>query len=581
MPLATSNYFEVLHFLVLNARRETTHLPEGSSVIMDNQFTGLPQRRSIMKMYWLLQACIMLAVGVGLVSCKIMQKDQVLTQPTALGQSLSPCQSTEASSITTPELCVNVTEMQLSNEGTTADVGLSLVNRTERRLFITLTGPTSLTGSNGRKWNTGDSKGLGNLSNPVPLEPRGEIQGTITFHQIGQSPIDLIFSLVGEIGIMKMGSRGQVVPGQIARKHPITLSGIRIRHQLPQSTGATEQNKGAKLTHVFSRRTKPTTPTSSASSKSSAPGAVVEASGSGKSSSQKPALSNASRSPDQKSRTIDPPAGNAAKHNHESKSVGSVEVGPHVFGLRIGMTPNQARKVFTSHGLGLSIKSPYTEGLSRLTFSLPGQAPQPVPLTDYVTRISGSLIDIKSPATESSGVVLTVFFGPIPGQEGIVSLNLTEYIPVSKEPTVTAFTKTLLEKYGTPTELLPDSPGIYRWRYDSNGALAKPAPATRFAGCPRLRPGTIEFQPLESPRMIQGYKQSVPKCGAIFLEVALGFEGFNYAGPETLIKNYTTHMTGLDATVRALETAKGIVDMAQAEASRAVVARGKQQKSDL
>ena len=58
--------------------------------------------------------------------------------------------------------------------------------------------------------------------------------------------------------------------------------------------------------------------------------------------------------------------------------------------------------------------------------------------------------------------------------------------------------------------------------------------------------------------MIQRYKQSVPRCGAIFLEVALGFDGFNYAGPETLIKNYTTHMTGLDATVRALETAKGL-----------------------
>lgn len=239
-----------------------------------------------------------------------------------------------------------------------------------------------------------------------------------------------------------------------------------------------------------------------------------------------------------------------------------------MFGLRIGMTPNQARKVFKSHGIGSSIKSPYTEGSSRLTFSLPGQAPQPVPNTNYVTRISDSLIDIKSPATESSGVVLTVFFGPIPGQESIVSLNLTEYMPVSKEPTVTAFTKTLLEKYGTPTELLPDSPGIYRWRYDSNGALAKPAPAMRFDGCPRLRPGTVEFQPLESPLMIQRYKQSVPRCGAIFLEVALGFDGFNYAGPETLIKNYTTHMTGLDATARALETAKG-------------VAREKQHKPDL
>ena len=575
------NYFEVLRFLALNARRETTHLPEGSSVIMDNQFTGLLQRHSIMNIYWLLHACILLAVGVGLVSCNIMPKGQVLTQPTARDQSLDPCQSTEASSITTPELCVNVTEMQLSNEGTTADVGLSLVNRTERRLFIVLTGPTSLTDSNGRTWNTGDSKGLGNLSNPVPLEPRGETQGTITFYQIGQSPIDLTFSLVGEIGIMKMGSRGQAVPGQIVRKHPIMLSGIRLQHQRPQSTGATEQNKGAKLVHVFPRRTKPTTPTSSASSKSSASGAVVEASGSGKPSSQKPALSNARRSSDQRWQRIDAPANDAAKSKHESKPVGSGEVGPNVFGLRIGMMPNQARKVFTSHGLGSSTKSPYSEGSNQLTLSFPGQAPKPIPNTNYVSKISGSLIDIKSPATESSGVVLTVFFGPVPGQEGIVSLNLTEYVPVSKEPTVHAFAKILWEKYGTPTELAPDSRGIYRWRYDSNGALVKPAPATKFDGCPRLKPGIIGFQPLESPLMIQEYKQSVPRCGAIFLEVALGFEGFNYAGPETLIKNYTTHMTGLDATIRALETAKGIIDMAQAAAPGAAIAKGTQHKLNL
>ena len=151
------NYFEVLRFLVLNARRETTHLPEGSSVIMDNQFTGLLQKRSIMKMYWLLQAYIMLAVGVGLVSCKIVQKDH-MTQPAAFDQSLNPCQSTGATSITTPDLCVNVTEIQLSNNDLKADVGLSLVNRTERRLFIALTGPTSLTDSNGGKWNTGYRK---------------------------------------------------------------------------------------------------------------------------------------------------------------------------------------------------------------------------------------------------------------------------------------------------------------------------------------------------------------------------------------------------------------------------------------
>jgi hypothetical protein len=554
---------------------------------MDKQFNGLLQRSSIVNTWWLLHACIVLAVGVGLVSCTNKQKGQGMTQPAPFSHLLSPCQPAGVSSTATPEFCMNVTEIQLFSHETKADVGLSLVNRTGHRLFITLIGLTSLTDSSGRTWNTGDSKGLGGLNNPVPLEPDRETQGAISFYQSGQSPMDLTFSLRGEIGIMKMDSRGQAIPGQIAIKRGINLSGIRIQQQPPQSTGATEQNKDTKLAQLSPRRANPTTPKSSASSKSSAPGAVVGASGGGKPNGQKHASPNASRSPDQRSNTIDSPAGDAAISKSGSKSVGSGGSGPDVIGLRIGMAPAQAREMFKSHGFGSSTKSPnrpfdgYAEGSNTLAFSLPGQAPQPVPHTNYVARISGAINDIKFPATESSGGLLTVFFGPVPGQEGIVLLNQTEYIPASKKLTVDAFAKTLVEKYGTPTELLPDSPGIYRWRYDSNGTLRKPTPATSFAGCPRLTPGVVEFHPLESPLMIQAYKQSVPRCGAIFLEVTLGFEGFNYAGPGTIIKNYTTHMTGLDATIRALDSAKGIVDKAQAEAKGAAIKNGQQQKPDL
>ena len=554
---------------------------------MDRQCNGLLQRRSIMNTSWLLKACIVLAVGVGLVSCTEVQKDQGMAKPAPFSQPLSPCQPAGVSSTATPEFCVNVTEMQLFSHDTQAEVGLSLVNRTGRRLFITLIGLTSLTDSRGRKWNTGDSKGLGGPNNPVPLEPDGTTRGAISFHQNGPASADLTFSLRGEIGVMTMDTRGQVVPGQIAITRGINLSGIRIQQQPPQSTGATEPHPDTKLAQLSSRGANPTTPQSSASSKSSAPGAVVGASASRKPNGQKPASVNASRSPDQRSNPIDAPAGNAATSKSGSKSVGSGGSGPDVIGLRIGMTPDQAREKFKSHGFGSLTKSPnrpydsYAEGSNRLAFSLPGQAPQPVPNTSYVARISGVINDVKFPATESSGEVLTTFFGPIPGQEGIVLLNRTEYIPASKKLTLNAFAKTLVEKYGTPTELLPDSPGTYRWRYDSNGTLRKPAPASSFAGCPRLRPGVVEFQPLGSPLMIQEYKQLAPRCGAIFLEVVLGFEGFNYAGPETLIKNHTTHMTGLDATIRALDAAKGIVDKAQAEASGAAVKKGQQQKPDL
>ena len=554
---------------------------------MDKQFNVLLQRSSIMNTWWLLQVCIVLAVGVGLVSCTNVQKDQGMTQPAAVSQSLSPCQPVGLSSTGAPEFCVNVTEIQLFSHETQADVGLSLVNRTGHRLFITLIGSTSLTDSSGRKWNTGDSKGLGGPNNPVPLEPDRETQGAISFYQNGQAPADLTYSLRGEIGIMKMDSRGQAVPGQIAIKRAVNLSGIRIQQQPPQATGAAEQNKDTKLAQLSPRRANSATPKSSASSKSSAPEAVMGASASGKPNSQKPASPNASRSPDQRSNTIDSAAGNAATSKSGSKSVGSGWSGPDVIGLRIGMTPDQAREKFKSHGFGSSTKSPkrpfdsYTEGSNRLAFVLPGQAPQPVPNTKYVAQISGVINDIKYPATENAGELLTIFFGPIPGQEGIVLLNRTEYIPASKKPTVDVFAKSLVEKYGPPTELLPDSSGIYRWRYDSNGTLRKPTPATSFVGCPRLRPGGVEFQPPASPLMIQEYKQSVPRCGAIFLEVAMGFEGFNYAEPGTLIKNYTTHMSGLDATIRALEAAKVIVDKAQAEASGAAIKKGQQQKLSL
>ncbi|HZC80631.1 MAG TPA: hypothetical protein VE222_02755, partial [Nitrospiraceae bacterium] len=522
---------------------------------MDTQLNGLPQRNWMMRICWVLQTCIVLAVGAGLVSCTKEQKAQGMLQPAQTIQPVSPCHPAGMSSTGTPEFCVNVTEIQLLNHETQADVRLSLMNRTGHRLYVAVIGPTSLTDSSGRKWTTGDSTGLGGPTSPVPIEPNEETQGAISFYQNGQATADLTFSLRGEIGIMTMDPRGQAVPGQIAIKRGIYLSGIHLQQQPQQSAGVMEQRKNTKPGHVSPRRANLTAPKPSASSKASAPGAVLDASGSGKPQSQKLVSANIGHTSDQRPVRLDSPAAHAATSRSGSRSVGSGGSGPDVMGLRIGMTTDQARQKFKAHGFGSSTKSPnrpfdsYTESSNALTFSLPGQGPESVPNTKYVAQISGAISDIKIPATENSGDVLTIFFGPIPGEGGIVLLNRTEYLPASKRPTVAAFSKTLVEKYGTPTELQPGSPGIYRWRYDSGGTLYKPAPATSFVGCPRLKPGIVEFQPFRSPQMIQEYKQSVPKCGAIFLEVDVGFADFKYAGPGTLIKNYTTHMTGLAATI--------------------------------
>ena len=538
---------------------------------MENHFTGGLRNSSIMNTSWLLHACLVSAVGVGLVSCTKEQKDEGMIHPSEFSQSLSSCQPAGVSSTATPELCVIVSSVALLSHETKADVGLSLMNRTGRRLFITLIGTTSLTDSSGRKWNMGDSKGFGDLNNSVPLEPDGDVQGALSFHQNGQPSTDPTFSLRGEIGIMKMDSRSQAVPGQIAIKRGISLSGIRIQRQTSQATGATEQSRDTTHTPLSARRSSTASPKASASSKSSAPGAVVGAlSIRGNPNRQKPGSPDTGRSPGHKTNPIDSSVGNAAISKSRSKSTGSGP-GPDVIGLRIGLTPHQAREVFKSHGFGASTKSSnrpfdsYAERANTLSVSLPGQAPRPVPNTKYLAMISGAVRDVRDPATESSGSILSVFFGPVPGQEEIVLLNRAEYISASKKPTLATLAKTLVEKYGPPTEVLPDVSGVYRWRYDSTGTLLKPGLATRFDGCPRLRPGAAEFQRQGSPQMIQEYRQSVPRCGAIFLEVVMGFEGFNYAGPGTRIKDYTTHMTGLDATIRTLEAAKGIVDKAYTE----------------
>src|SRR4029077_13260293 len=117
----------------------------------------------------------------------------------------------------------------------------------------------------------------------------------------------------------------QAVPGQMAIKRGIYLSGIHTQQQPQQSAGVMEQHKDTQPGHGSPRRANLTltAPKPSASSKSSVSGAVVDASGSGKPHSQKLASANVRHSPDQGSVTIDSPAANAATSQSRSRSVGS------------------------------------------------------------------------------------------------------------------------------------------------------------------------------------------------------------------------------------------------------------------
>ena len=219
----------------------TFRLFSGTRYHMVTQSNGLAERNLIMTTRWLLQVCIVLAVGVGLVSCSKDQIDQFVTQPRqALAQpmqlleSASPCQSAGVSSTSTADFCVNVMEIQLSSHDSEADVSVTLVNRRGRRLFLNMPDLPSLTDSSGTRWDVGKVTGIPrHPSLSLPVDPNAEAQLSFVFRRSGQAPPDLTFSMRGEIAILKVDSRGEPIPSQIATKRGFNLSGIRLQDTSP------------------------------------------------------------------------------------------------------------------------------------------------------------------------------------------------------------------------------------------------------------------------------------------------------------------------------------------------------------
>jgi hypothetical protein len=176
-------------------------------------------------------------------------------------QPANPC-APGGVSTTTPEFCVNLTEIKLLNNDAEADVSLTLVNRTGRRLFLALPHVTYLTDSSGTKWaqtkNTGIPYGVHH--NALPLEPNGEAQVSFLFGRSGQAPPDLTFSMRGEVAIMKVDSRGEAVRNQVQVTRGFNISGIRVMPEPSQAGGTPQQNVNTRLGKVSARDLNAATP---------------------------------------------------------------------------------------------------------------------------------------------------------------------------------------------------------------------------------------------------------------------------------------------------------------------------------
>jgi len=194
-----------------------------------------------MKTRWLLHICIVLAIGVGLVSCSKEQVDQFMTSPRqALAQPAqfiepsSPCQPAGVSSASTADFCVNVMELQLSSHDSEVDVSVTLVNRRGRRIFLVMPQSPSLTDSSGTRWAVAGVTGIPNYTHlSLPIDPNAEAQISFRFRRSGQAPPDLTFSMRGEIAILKVDSRGEPIPMQVAAQRGFNLAGIHIQDTTP------------------------------------------------------------------------------------------------------------------------------------------------------------------------------------------------------------------------------------------------------------------------------------------------------------------------------------------------------------
>lgn len=380
-----------------------------------------------MKIGWLLQACIVVAVGVGLVSCTKEQIEQAMNRPSEIILSSRPCAPAELST-STPEFCVNLTEIRLLNQDTAVDVSLTLVNRTDRRLQISLQG-AYLTDSGGQMWAKSRSSGLGSTDNSsaASLDPNVENQGSILFYKHNaQASANQTFSLRGEIVIWRVDSRGQpIYKTPFAAQRAINISGIRIPPPPPQSSGSTEQSPDTTRAQVAPQGVAPTMPKASASSLSPPPVAVVGASAS------------------------------AASAPQTEK--------PEVLGIRLGMSPGEVIATLKKQSIPLQSGSPLESEISGL------------PNSRHIAEVHAYSKDL--------GVVQLVFTAP-PNTTRLAYImrNVIYDKSESVAPSESNLLKALSDKFGEPALRRQLTMGTYllTWMWTADG---NPSPASIHADC--------------------------------------------------------------------------------------------------
>ena len=488
-----------------------------------------------------------------LASCTQGQVAQVMGNTTQ-DMISGPCPPGSGPVSATPEFCVYVTELRVVNHDTEADVSATIVNRTGRRVYLRMESWPSLTDSSGTKWGFSNITGIqygGGTPQPQPLEPNVDSQVAYSFKRSGSGEVaaDLTFSMHGELAIVKADSRGELVPGnQRQAVRGFNFSGLRPVQQQP---GQPLQQK----------------------SSNASPQPAVQ--------KMHPTPQAATAGPLMKAeKTSSELVGNAPTSKSGAKPVGDGGSGPDVVGLRIGMTPDEARAIFKSR-ISVTEELRLNENKATLAFLLPGSLSQAVPNSDFI-----AIMWVQGKGKDGLMRSVRVNLAPVPGHEEIVSVYRMEPIEASKKITFDAFEKLLIEKYGGPPTYTPPGNTLLYWIYGKDGSLLKPGTKSFTAECVQAdqrmqNAGVLDLDNDSKMRLAPSFKQLAAQCGATYLSLGMQFDGGVYAGPGTLVNGYLTHLIGFEAASRAANDSNAIIEKAQADASAAAIKKGQQQKPDL
>ena len=198
-----------------------------------------------MRTHRLWAGCGIVFASLVLASCTQGQIEQVLQNKTQ-NMISGPCPPGSGPVSATPEFCLYVTELRLINQDTQADVSITIVNRTSRRLYLAASSWPYLIDSRGVRWSMGKNTGINSWGYPpLSVEPNVEAQISFIFGRGSQSqaPADVTFSMRGEFAIAGVDSYGEpILAGPPKTSRGFSIAGIRLVQQPPPSSSALQQN---------------------------------------------------------------------------------------------------------------------------------------------------------------------------------------------------------------------------------------------------------------------------------------------------------------------------------------------------